>query len=232
MSEFFYKTKLFEEVAEHIVERIRSQQWPAGMRLPSEPELAKYFEVSRSTVRLAIKSLQGSGVLHSRVGSGTYVTENAPLMLATRELATAMADPENLCALVQARYILEPQLAALAAQNAAPDEVAKLLEIVQEMQSLGDRMSLMTSGYRFHEAVAKAAHNAVLYGFYQSAAKQLQTLRFLETLSTEIYLDGIREHSRIAEAIARKDGRAAKQEMRAHLKKDYAGYLNKSEVLE
>ena len=232
MSEFFYKTKLFEEVAGHMLEHIRSQQWPAGMRLPSEPDLAKYFEVSRSTVRLAIKSLQGSGILHSRVGAGTYVTENAPLMLATRELATAMADPDNLSALVQARYILEPQLAALAAQNATEADISRMNEIVREMEKLTDRLPLMTSGYRFHEAVAKAAHNAVLYGFYQSAANQLQTLRFLETLSTEIFLEGIDEHRQIAKAIEDRNGALAKELMRAHLKKDYAGYLNKTDVLE
>lgn len=233
MSNFLYKTKLFEEVAEHILEHIRTLEWQAGMRLPSEPELARYFEVSRSTVRLAIKSLQGSGVLYSRGGSGTYVADNAMLMLATHELANTMADPDNLKSLVQTRYILEPQFAALAAQHISSEDKKALLDIVSEMEKTKDRVSLTALGYRFHDTVAKAAHNAVLYGFYQSAAKQLQTLRFIDSISTEMLIEDIDEHRRIAEAIINGEGLLAKQLMRAHLKKDYSDYLvNKTDLLE
>ena len=118
MSDPIFRVKLYEEVANHIQDRIRSEYWRAGDRLPAEAELAKEFDVSRSTVRETVRSLQMAGILRSKAGSGTFVTERAPMILLTRELADIMSDPDHLHDLVRARYLLEPQLAALAAQKA------------------------------------------------------------------------------------------------------------------
>jgi len=232
MSDSIQRTKLCEDVSNHMIERIRTQQWTVGMKLPSEPELAELFDVSRATVRSAVKSLQIAGILRTRSGSGTYVTDAAALVLETRELASVMADPQNLYSLVQARYILEPQLAALAAKNASPEEVAQLYAILRQMEQNQDRHSLITYGYQFHQAVAQYSHNQVLYGFFQSAAGQLRGLRVLDCLTLQTFLDGITEHHAIAKAIREGDDALAKQLMRSHLKKDYAQYLERSEILE
>lgn len=232
MSEFIQRTKLWEDVANGMIECIRSQQWTVGMKLPSEPELAELFDVSRATVRSAVKLLQLSGVLRSRGGSGTYVAESAPVVLETRELASVMADPQNLYSLVQTRYILEPQLAALAAKKASAQEGERLFDIVQTMEQKQDRHSLMTYGYQFHQAVAEYAHNQVLFGFYQSVAGQLRGLRVLDSLTLETFLEGIEEHRAIAKAISQRDDALAKQLMRSHLKKDYGTYLDSPEILE
>lgn len=232
MSEAIQRTKLREDVAERIIEDIRSQKWAVGDKLPSEPELAALFDVSRATVRAAVKSLQLSGVLRSRGGSGTYVAESALVALEALELASVMADPRNLRSLVQTRYILEPQLAALAAQNATREEAASLFSILETMEQNRDRHSLMARGYQFHRAVAEYAHNQVLLGFYQSVAGQLRGLRVLDCLTLETFLEGIREHRAIAEAIRAKDDALAKQLMRSHLKKGYAPYLERTDILE
>lgn len=232
MSEPIQRTKLCEDVANHMIERIRSQQWTVGMKLPAEPELAVLFDVSRATVRSAVKSLQLSGVLRSRGGSGTYVSESAPAVLENRELAAIMADPGQMYALVEARYILEPQLAALAAKNASEEEIGVLFDILGSMEQNRDRHSLMAHGYRFHQAVAEFSHNQVLFSFYQSAAAQLRGLRVMESLTLETFLEGIEEHRAIARAISQRDDALAKQLMRSHLKKDYAVYLQRPEILE
>ncbi len=232
MSSTIHRQKLFQDVADRIVEHIQSKKWVEGERLPSELELAEYFDVSRATIRSAIKSLQLSGVLYSRSGSGTYISDNAPLVLGTMELAAVMADPANISSLVQARYILEPQLAALSARNITKPQTEILLGIVGEMEQNYDRHSLMACGYRFHQAVAKFSRNQVLYGFYQSIASQLRGLRVLESLTLEIFLQGIDEHRAIAMAIGDGNDLLAKQLMRAHLKKDYAAYLERWEILE
>lgn len=232
MSDAIHRTKLCEDVAELILARIRSRQWTQDSRLPSEPELAELFDVSRATVRSAIRSLQLSGILYSRSGSGTYVSDSALLILETRDLALVMADPENLYSLVQARYILEPQLAALAARNATREEITVLFEILADMEQDTDRHSLMNHGYLFHQAVARFSHNQVLYGFFQSAAKQLRGLRVLDSLGLETFLEGISAHKAIACAISDGDSALAKQLMRSHLKKDYSQYLDRAEFLE
>ena len=221
MSEPIFRIKLYEDVANHITERIRTEQWRAGQRLPPETELAKEFDVSRSTVREAVRSLQIAGLLRSRAGSGTFVTENAPMILQTRELAAVMGDREHLQDLVRARYILEPQMAALAAKEATSEEKLHLRFLVERMAEKKDRFSLMTAGHAFHMELARMSHNVVLEGFYQSAASQLRSMRMLESLTEEIYRDGIEEHRRIAEAVEAGDAAEAKKAMKDHLKKDY-----------
>ena len=107
------RTKLFEDVSERIMEMIRSEEYPAGARLPSEQQLAQRFEVSRNTVRGAIRSLSIFGLLRSINGSGTFVSERANVILEAQALASIMAHPDALLELVQARCVLEPQLAAM-----------------------------------------------------------------------------------------------------------------------
>ena len=141
-----------------------------------------------------------------------------------------MADPENVNALVQTRYILEPQMAALAACKATVQEVDQLFTIVEAMQQDSDKHTLMTHGYLFHQAVAQFSHNNVLYGFFQSAARQLRGLRVLDSLTLEIFLDGVQEHYAIAEAIAAKQPDLARERMQLHLKKDYSEYLKGMEL--
>ena len=220
MSDPIFRVKLYEEVANHIQDRIRSEYWRAGDRLPAEAELAKEFDVSRSTVRETVRSLQMAGILRSKAGSGTFVTERAPMILLTRELADIMSDPDHLHDLVRARYLLEPQLAALAAQKATPDEKTALLELVDRMRREEERFGLMSLGHRFHMELAAMSHNVVLNGFYQSAANQMRSMRVLDTLTLEVYRQGVEEHRHIAEAVAAGDAETAMEEMKAHLRND------------
>lgn len=232
MSEPIFRIKLYEEVANHILARIQTEQWLPGCRLPAEERLAKEFDVSRSTIREAVRSLQIAGVLRSRPGSGTFVSENAPVILQTRELADIMGDPGRIADLVQARYVLEPQLAALAARTATEEEARALVEIVDRMRERSDRAGLMTLGYAFHQELARMSHNPVLSGFYQSAASQLRCMRVLDTLTLEVYLDGIGDHQGIADAVAAGDPALAAARMREHLRKDYGAYLRDAGEME
>ena len=232
MSDSIHRTKLSEDVEQRIVEYIRTERWVAGTKLPSESVLAQQLDVSRTTIRSAIKHLQQAGVLYSRSGSGTYVSEAASLILESKELASVSADPQTVYALIQARYILEPQLAALASKNATEEEINHLFTILETMQQHPDRHSLILNGYSFHQYLAQYSHNHILYGFFQSAASQLRGLRVIDSLTVDIFLDGIQEHQAIAEAIRDRNDILAKQLMRSHLKKDYAAYLEQPEFLE
>ena len=229
MSDPIFRVKLYEDVANRIQDRIRAERWRAGDRLPAEAELAEEFDVSRSTVREAVRSLQLAGILRSKAGSGTFVAESAPMILLTRELASIMSDPDHLHDLVRARYLLEPQLAALAARNAAMEEKSALLALVDRMEQESDRFGLMSTGHQFHMELAAMSHNVVLAGFYQSAASQLRSMRVLDSLTLEVYLQGIEDHRSIARAVADGNAARARAAMAAHLKKDYADFLHDAE---
>ncbi len=225
MSDQIHRIKLYEDVSNRMIERIRLEQWEPGAKIPTESELARLFDVSRCTIREAVKSLQIAGVLRSQAGSGTFVSAQAPVVLQTRALAAVMADPEALRELVQARFVLEPELAALAAGAASEEEIDGLFSTVERMRSKTDRFDLMSIGHQFHLQLAACAHNRVLEGFYLSAASQMRSMRVLEFLTLEIYLNGVREHHAIAQAIRLHDGNLARERMRLHLQSDYGAYL-------
>ena len=86
MSETIQRTKLYEDVTERMLDHIRTETWAPGTKIPPEVELAKLFDVSRCTIREAVKSLQIAGFLRSRAGSGTFVSERAPTLLQTQAL--------------------------------------------------------------------------------------------------------------------------------------------------
>ena len=211
------RTKLFEDVSERIMEMIRSEEYPAGARLPSEQQLAQRFEVSRNTVRGAIRSLSIFGLLRSINGSGTFVSERANVILEAQALASIMAHPDALLELVQARCVLEPQLAAMAARAASREEIDRLFEIVERMRGVEDHTAQINIGFSFHLELARMAHNRVLLGFYTSSAKQLRDMRLLGFPVPHDYARSTEDHLRIAEAIASRDPALSQFQMRHHI---------------
>ena len=211
------RTKLFEDVSERIMEMIRSEEYPAGARLPSEQQLAQRFEVSRNTVRGAIRSLTIFGLLRSINGSGTFVSERANVILEAQALASIMAHPDALLELVQARCVLEPQLAAMAARAASREEIDRLFEIVERMRGIEDHTAQINIGFSFHLELARMAHNRVLLGFYTSSAKQLRDMRLLGFPVPHDYARSTEDHLRIAEAIASRDPDLSQFQMRHHI---------------
>ena len=199
------------------MEMIRSEEYPAGARLPSEQQLAQRFEVSRNTVRGAIRSLSIFGLLRSINGSGTFVSERANVILEAQALASIMAHPDALLELVQARCVLEPQLAAMAARAASREEIDRLFEIVERMRGVEDHTAQINIGFSFHLELARMAHNRVLLGFYTSSAKQLRDMRLLGFPVPHDYARSTEDHLRIAEAIASRDPDLSQFQMRHHI---------------
>src|SRR6478672_517201 len=105
--------QLYERIASRLAEDVRSGALAPGERLPGERELARRLGVGRSSVREAIAALQVDGVVVTRPGSGTYVADAPPV--ARGEDTAADVSPS---ALLEARALVEPRIAALAAQRA------------------------------------------------------------------------------------------------------------------
>ena len=223
MKDTIQRTKLHEDVANLMLGKIQDGEWAPGDRLPAETALASRFDVSRSTVRAAIRSLQSQRVIVSRAGSGSYVTERAPVILQARAMSDIMATPEIYRDLVQTRCLIEPGLAGLAARQAEPDEAAALIDVAERMLDTDDRDALMRLGYDFHMMLAAMSHNRVLVEFYRYVSAQLRSMRAADFLTAEVYRRGAREHFDIARAILEGDPEEAARRMRRHL---YAAYMD------
>ena len=154
--------KLPEQIADKLREMIIQEEMKTGSKLPAEAELMTRFGVSRSTVREAVKILQTEHIVDIRQGQGTFLC--AMPGLADDPLGLRFTDQEELIAqLLETRLLVEPSVAALAAQRRQDRHL-------QEMKTLLDRMDnayLHGENYtpydaQFHSVIADCTGNDVI----------------------------------------------------------------------
>jgi GntR family transcriptional repressor for pyruvate dehydrogenase complex len=211
------KNKVYEEVARQI-ERLILQKLQPGDKLPSERELAEMLQVSRSSIRDAIRSLELMGLVEPRQGAGTIVRELSAESL-VNPFANALKRRRALVSeLLDFRKMLEPPLAARAATHASPDEVSEMEEILHRQEATLSRGEVaIAEDAEFHYSIALASGNSVVL-------KVLDILMDLlrDTRERSLQLEGrpqksLAGHRRILAAIKRHDAEAAKDAMRRHI---------------
>lgn len=154
------KKLLTEKTADYIVEYIQKNKLNIGDRLPNEYDLAKALNVSRSTLREAVKVLRIQNILEVKHGSGTYILNDS------KSPATVIFSQEdNSLELVkdffEIRYLVEPTMTAKAALKATKSDINKLTNWTNRMQ---ESYELETADHieydtRFHLLIAELAGN-------------------------------------------------------------------------
>lgn len=210
--------RLYRQVADQIRALIDAGELPSGERLPAERELAERFGVSRPTVREALIVLEVEGRVQIRMGSGVYISGSRP----TVSQAPADEDSDGPFEILQARCIIESAIAEEAARCATPVGVAKLDDMLTQMeQSLHEPSKLLASDRGFHTAITDIIGNGALNRFtgfiYDSRMSP-----YFEKLASHFESAGswghaLSEHRVIRDAIAAKDPAAAREAMRWHL---------------
>lgn len=213
-------TRLYRMIADQIAGRIRAGDFPRGGRLPSERELAEQLQVSRASIREALIALEIEGYVEVRVGSGVFVTatrEAAPAAAANAQAVTQ--DDIGPFDLLEARMLIEPECAALAAQQGTPAQIAAI-------RAAHDAMSLTDSpGWHdreFHSAIAAACGNAALAAsvahlWSLSLASPVFSRMQDYFVNTKVWAVAHAEHQRILTAILARDPIRARHAMHAHL---------------
>ena len=226
------KIKVYEEVAAQIQRLIAEGRLKPGDRLPPERELAETFAVSRTSVRDAIRVLELMGQLEPRQGEGTVVRDLSPDSLVNPLASLLVRNRRLLAELLDVRKMLEPPLAARAAEHATPEEVAKLEAIFARQE---DKVRLgglaIEEDAEFHYTIATIARNSValrvqhvLMGLLREGrARSLQVPGRLQKS-----LEG---HRRIIEAIRQRDAVAAEAAMRQHLQEIEDVLLRQADAL-
>lgn len=228
-------TTLYEQVMDRIREMIVQGVYQKGDMLPSEKELMQLTGVSRITVREALRVLAEVGIIETRQGKGSFVRMSAGDL--APDLATAEQQSEyrrRFLASNQARLLVEPELAQLAARNATPEDLARLEAALHPKK--GGRAAGEGSFDEFHRAVAMAAGNPLLLEFLESLlelefqGRSAFRLTFPEEQkSTSAVLKD--HHWKIFEAI--RDGNAEfayfyMKEHTLHLLRSYEEYFQRS----
>lgn len=214
----FQSRRLYKQIADVLAERIHNGTFPAGSYLPSERDLAAQMNVSRPSVREALIALEVMGLVSVRVGDGVLVCQQtAP---AAQESGNENSPLEQL----QARMLLEGEIAALAAENASPAQLAMLDTALEAMQiAIADRSRFLEQDEHFHFAIAAASGSQTLVDLVEYLWKQrsLPVYKAFEehfTGATE-QTAVLEEHRAIVEAIRARDGRLARSAMRKHIER-------------
>lgn len=189
----------------------------SGSRLPPERDLAEHFQVSRSSLRQALKVLEIMGVISQRVGDGTYLNAAAPSLLSEPMEFLILLDGISFHELMEARIIVEPELAARAASRATAEDLAVLRREMAAMAESGQNHGrLAEHDVQFHQAIFQAAGNRVCSMMFTMVHRSLGNLMEL-TAQLVPPEHTIRLHQRIYTAIRQRDPEAARRRMTEHL---------------
>jgi GntR family transcriptional regulator, transcriptional repressor for pyruvate dehydrogenase complex len=212
------KTRLYEEVVGQLHQLIEAGKLKAGDRLPSERELAETFRVSRSSVREAIKTLENEGLVITRPGSGTFITAvNVEAIIAP--LASLLSRGKDaLLDLFEMRRLIEPSIAALAAERATPADILRLKEIcAAQNRQIRHGASAVDSDAAFHLTIGEATHNAALQRLVASIVEILKPMREKGLQTPGRAHKSLASHRQILEAIERHDPEQARRAMQRHI---------------
>lgn len=207
-------------VAETIALRILDGTYPPGGTLPTEADLLGSLGVSRTCLREALQILVGKGLIASRPKHGTSVRPAVDWnylddqMLAWRQKVVPQG--QLLAELVSIREMVEPEAAALAAQNASAEEIAAMREALNAMGLAdGNRTpATQAADVRFHRLMLAASGNALLSGLgacIENALRASIRITSDPAVSDPIALG---QHAEVLDAVAARAPERAREEMR------------------
>ncbi|MEA3424028.1 MAG: FadR/GntR family transcriptional regulator [Bacillota bacterium] len=215
------KTNIYEEVIHEIIKLIKDKSWESGEKIPGEIALAEAFNVSRNSVREALKALELSGIITAKAGKGTFLTENVFNNIRRMELTWALRDADSLDELVQTRLIIEPELAALAAQNANSEDIREMNETIEHTIEItyNDKYTI-EEGMKFHLRMIKASKNEILTKFMNSIVDELcvhRLLRVKRYTDKKVIIEEMKEHQLIVKLIEEGEVEKVREIVRNHV---------------
>ncbi|MDW5267676.1 MULTISPECIES: FadR/GntR family transcriptional regulator [Acidobacteriaceae] len=188
-----------------------------GTKLPSERELATHFKVARSSLRQALKVLEIMGVITQKVGDGSYLNRDASSVLAVPMEFLFLLDDTSIRELTELRFMIEPALAAKAAERANSDDIALLRQSITDLEhSDCDRVKLVASDLLFHRAIFQASGNRLTGRLFYTIHRAM--LNMIMVTSQLVDLEHtLAFHKPILAAIEQRDAPLAARLMTAHL---------------
>lgn len=228
--------RLASAVYEQIERLIRRGEFPKGVKLPAESELARRFGVSRPVVREALARLREEGIVRSQQGSGTFVIRG---MLPSAAALPAIRTLADLLRYYEYRMDLEAATAGLAAERRTADDIAeigKVLAGAEEMLRQGQHQLLADANFAFHRAVAQATRNPFYVRTLEMmpnfiGRNQLDLVAASQNSSKSHLWQIHREHVAIFDAIEAADTVRARSEMQRHILAARDVVLNRQSLL-
>jgi GntR family transcriptional repressor for pyruvate dehydrogenase complex len=188
-----------------------------GTKLPPERELATYFKVARSSLRPALKVLEIMGVIKQKVGDGSYLNRDASSVLAVPMEFLFLLDDTSVHELTELRFLMEPALAAKAAERANLEDIALLRQSVTDLESSGgDRVKLVASDLLFHRAIFQASGNRLTGRLFHTIHRAMLNMMMVTSQLVDLE-HTVAFHKPILAAIEQRNAALASKLMTAHL---------------
>lgn len=217
-------TRICDAVAAELETRILEGSLKPGDRLPAERELSAELDVSRPSLREAIQKLVSKGLLLTRHGGGTYVTDRmvAPFVDPWQEMLDRHEGLQD--DVLEFRQVLEGQAARLAAERATDADIERLDAVYAAMESAfsgGDPGTCAEADIAFHQAIADAAHNVLIGQICNSLLRVIRARvsRNIERLRQrpEQWRLMRQQHRAMWTAVRERDAEAAAAAARGHV---------------
>lgn len=206
------------QVRDFILAAIRSGTYGLNSKLPTERALSEQLGVPRSAVRDALAVLESDGAIERVIGSGTYVREEATSSLKSGGVSPPDASPAEI---MQARLMVEPQLAQLAAINANQEDFARFDECIREGDAADTFEAFEHWDAALHDAIARASHNRLVIEIYAMITRARDLAEWGElkrkSLSVERRDQYRREHHAIVAALKGRNTQQAEVALLVHL---------------
>jgi DNA-binding FadR family transcriptional regulator len=215
-------TRLHAHVVDDIVGSIVSGELAPGALLPSEPEMSANFGVSRTVIREALRILGAKGLIDVRHGSGTRVTAphewdplDASILAVRRERGQLGAVLKDL---IEARGIIECEVAALAAVRHDASDRRRIEALLATMRAALDRPDeFIEADAGFHDSLVAASGNRVLMRMMEPVHELVHFGQSLTNTIPGTLARALHDHEAIADAVFARDTERAREAMRLHL---------------
>ncbi|MCE7784648.1 FadR/GntR family transcriptional regulator [Staphylococcus xylosus] len=213
-------TKIYEQVADIILEQIKAGDYQVGDKLPSIQKIGKQYGVSVASVREALNALRTIGIIEMKQGYGTFIKQTEPTFFELGDKFTSLSQIKEL---LELREIVESATVEKAALYRTEEDLVELKQALVEMgQAVTDGTSGEKADLEFHLAIAKAAKNTLLVELLNNISELMRN-SMEETRKIFIYSKQktmnklLEEHDVIYQAILQQNDVKAVDAMRAHL---------------
>ena len=214
--EFYNGKPLAEQVAVYILNYIIDNNLEVGAKIPNEFELGKMINVSRTTIREAIKILVSRQILEIRRGAGTFVSERQGITDDPLGLTFVKDKTKLALDLVSVRLMLEPEIAMMAADHATPEQIGEMkLQCDQIEELIKSGRDHMEADIRLHTMIASCSGNSVVEKLIPVINSSIAV--FVDVTNRALGQETIETHREIVNCIAERDAEGSKCAMYMHL---------------
>lgn len=219
------RDRLYQGIVSQIEGLLVRGELKPGDQLPPERQLAEQLQVSRASVREALRSLELLGIVETRAGGGTFVRQGQPDDLA-RPLTSLISRGHTVADVIDVRGLLEPAIAERAARNISPAEIAELRDILAAQdRKVAAGEPYVEEDTRFHEVIGQAARNELLVTVVGVIWDVLRASREEWLQSEKRAHASLEAHRRILAALERHDPAAARAAAAQHIQAVGEGIL-------